>query len=119
MGNNLTLRARWAAVGAAVAITLGAGSFGIVRAAIDTGDKAVMVSIVPCRLVDTRTEPTTVGDRATPLGAETATFMVRGSNGDCAIPAGALSIVSNVTVVNPTAESFLTVFAADVPRPNA
>ena len=118
MENNLTLRARWAAVGAAVAITLGAGGFGIVRAAIDTGDKAVFVSIVPCRLVDTRPAPTTVGDRATPLGAETATFTVHGSNGNCSIPSTALSIVSNVTVVDPTADSFLTVCAADVQRPS-
>jgi hypothetical protein len=120
MGPKLGIhRARWAAIGAAVAVTLGAGGIGIVRAAVDSGDRAVFVSIVPCRLVDTRPAPTTVGDRATPLGAETATFTVHGSNGNCSIPSRALSVVSNVTVVDPTADSYMTVFAADVARPSA
>lgn len=113
-------RIRWAAVGAAVAVTLGAGGIGVVRATVASGERPIFVSITPCRLVDTRPAPTTVGTRATPLSpAETATFTVHGTNGNCNIPAGALAIDANVTITAPTSDGFLTMFPADAPLPNA
>lgn len=113
-------RSRWAALGAAVAVSLGAGGLGVVNATISSGTKAVFVPITPCRLVDTRPAPTTVGGRATPLNpGEIATFTVHGSNGNCTIPAGATSIATNVTVTAPTSDGFLTVFPADASLPNA
>jgi hypothetical protein len=82
-----------------------------------TGDVSSMVPIVPCRLLDTRA-PSTVGTRSTPLGAgETATFAVWGTNGNCTIPSTATGIAANVTTVNGTALSYLTVFPADTARP--
>ena len=48
------MRTRWAAIGAAVAITFGAGGLGIVSAAIGYGERTVYVPIVPCRVLDTR-----------------------------------------------------------------
>ena len=69
------LRVRWAAIGAAVAVSLGAGGIGIVNATISSGSKAVYVPIEPCRLADTRTGADNVGSRSTPLGARgTHTF---------------------------------------------
>jgi hypothetical protein len=113
-------RSRWAAFGAAVAVCLGAGGLGVVGATISSGSRSVFVQITPCRLVDTRPAPTTVGGRATPLNpGEIATFTVLGANGNCSIPAGATSIASNVTVTAPTSDGFLTLFPADAALPNA
>jgi YVTN family beta-propeller protein len=113
-------RARWAAIGAAVAVSLGAGGIGIVNATISSGSKAVYVPIAPCRLADTRPAPDTVGTKNTPIGPnQTHTFTVRGTNGNCTIPTGATAIVANVTAVGPTAQSFMTIWPADKPQPNA
>jgi hypothetical protein len=113
-------RVRWAAIGAAVAVSLGAGGMGIVNATISSGSKAVYVPIAPCRLADTRPAPDTVGPKNTPIGAgQTHTFTVRGSNGNCSIPEGATAVVANVTAVGPTARSFMTIWPADQPQPNA
>ena len=44
-------RTRWAAVGAAVAVTLGAGGVSLTQAAISDGPKPVFVTLdAPCRL---------------------------------------------------------------------
>ncbi|HWL42557.1 MAG TPA: hypothetical protein VNQ73_06400 [Ilumatobacter sp.] len=107
-----------AAVSAALATTL----FSIVPAVrAANSDPASFVPIVPCRLADTRPAPANVGTRATPLGEnEVVAFTVRGTNGQCTIPATASAIVSNVTAVNPTAASFVTLFPADAAtRPTA
>ena len=77
------------------------------------------VPIVPCRLVDTRSAAP-IGSRATPIGAsESVAFQVTGSNGGCVIPSTANGIASNVTSVNPTSRSYLTVFPADEALPLA
>jgi hypothetical protein len=110
------IRARWAAVGAAVAITLGAagiGGYGIVSADVSADNQSAFVPITPCRLVDTRPAPTTVGSRSVPLGpSETVTVTAHGSNGECtgssAIPSDAVGLATNVTAVGPTANTFLT-----------
>lgn len=84
-----------------------------------SGTQSSFVPITPCRLADTRVQ-TPVGTRATPIGAgETVTLQVTGSNGQCILPADATGIASNVTVVNPTAASYLTVFPADAAQPLA
>jgi hypothetical protein len=111
-------RSHWAAVGAAVAVVLGAGSVGIARATVSTGSKAVLVPIAPCRLADTRPGGDNVGPRAAPLGpGEVHTFTVHGTNGKCTIPTDATAVVANVTVVAPTADSFVTLWPADQGRP--
>jgi hypothetical protein len=110
-------RGRWIAVGGAVA-TVTAGGLGLAGAS--GGAATVFVPITPCRLVDTRPAPTTVGTRAAPLGpGEIATFQVHGSNGNCTIPTSAAAVTANVTIVAPTSDSFLSVFPADAARPNA
>ena len=99
------------ALGIATAIAIGATG---------GGTPSSLVPISPCRLVDTRPTPLTVGTRSTPIGAsQTVTFQVTGANGQCTVPSDATGIASNVTIVNPTASSYLTVFPADSTRPNA
>src|SRR3954451_3102879 len=114
-------RARWAAIGAAVAVSLGVGGVVVTNAAISTGERAVFVPIAPCRLFDLRPAPDTVGPRAAPLGpGETYTQPVRGANGLCNIPADATAIAMNVTAVGGTGGKFLKIWPSDVsPRPLA
>jgi hypothetical protein len=113
-------RVRWAAIGAALAVSLVAGGIGIVNATISSGPKAVYVPISPCRLADTRPGTDNVGLKNTPIGpGQTHTFTVRGSNGNCVIPVGATAIVANVTAVAPTAQSFMAIWPADKPQPTA
>jgi hypothetical protein len=70
--------------------------------------------------MDTRPAPLTVGTRATPLGpAETHTIAVIAVSGNCNVPVDATGVVMNVTAVDPTQPSFLTVFPGGVARPLA
>jgi acetyl esterase/lipase len=67
-------------------------------------------TVPPCRLADTR-------QTGSPLAAGTSrTFTVGGL---CGIPAEATAVSVNVTVVNPTAGGFLTLYPPDLPRPTA
>jgi hypothetical protein len=113
-------RARWAAVGAALAVAIGAGGgIAITNAAVSSGERDVFVPITPCRLLDTRAA-SQVGPRATPIGAsETYTQTVRGTNGNCTISPDAIAVAMNVTVVDGTAGSFLTIWPADAAKPLA
>ncbi|HEX2782457.1 MAG TPA: hypothetical protein VHN36_02655 [Ilumatobacteraceae bacterium] len=115
-------RSRWSAVGAAVAVILGAGVvMPSASAAVTTGNRSVFVPIVPCRLFDTRSgSDVNVGPRATPIGpGEAYTQPVTGTNGHCVIPTDATAISMNVTAVGGTASSFLTVYPADAAPPQA
>src|SRR5688500_1588003 len=107
-------RSRWAAIGAAVAVTVGSGGLMTASADISSGEKPVFVSITPCRVADTRPGTDNVGPRSVPLGAaETYAFAVRGTNGNCTIPADALGVAVNVAAVFPSAASFFTLFPSD------
>ena len=89
-------------------------------ATLQSGEKAVFVPIVPCRIMDTRPLPDNVGPRNTPIGAnETHTIAVLGANGNCTIPPDATALTMNVTAVGGTASSFLTVFPSGATRPVA
>ena len=114
------IRTRWAALGAAVAVSLGAGGVSLSQAAIGSGDKPVFIPIEPCRLIDTRPS-NQIGPRSTPLAPnETITLQVTGSTGECAgIPAEATGAAMNMTAIQPTAQSFLTVYPSDGTQPNA
>ena len=113
-------RTRWAAIGAAVAITLGAGGINLARATIGTGERTSFVAITPCRLADTRA-PDNVGPRNTPIGSDTTfTLTAHGSNGLCtspAIPTGATALSLNVTAVGPTDATYLTIFPTGATQP--
>ncbi len=110
-------RTRWTALGAIVAITLGAGGVGITNAVVDSGERTSFVPITPCRLADTRATEQ-VGPRNTPIGpGGTHTITAHGTNGNCTIPAGATALSLNVTAFNPTIETFLTVYPTGATRP--
>lgn len=119
MGASL-MRSRWAAIGAAVAVSLGAGGgLGWYANAADSSPSS-FISITPCRLFDTRPAPDNVGNRATPLtSAETFNRPVWGTNGSCTIPPTATGIAFNLTVPDPTVTGFIKVYPADAAAPNA
>ena len=114
------LRTRWAAIGAAIAVTLGAGGVGVSYATISSGERAVYVPISPCRLADLRPAPDTVGPRTAPLGpGETYTLDGWGSIGNCTLPSGAAALSLNVTALNATANTNLRFFPAGIAVPTA
>ncbi len=120
VSNHAAHRSRWAAIGAAVAVTLGSGGLLTTSASIGSGERGVYVPIAPCRLFDTRPAPDNVGPRNTKLGpGDTFVATVRGTNGNCTIPTDAVGLTMNVAIINPSSNSFLTVFPSDVPRPLA
>ena len=106
------IRSKWAAVGAAIAVSLGAGGIGITQATTSTGEKPIYLPIEPCRLADTRAE-FQVGPRSAPLGPnETYTLSGQGAVGDCTLPAESTALSLNVTAINATQPTFVTLFPA-------
>lgn len=89
-------------IGAALAISVGSG--GLMTASAETSDSSTsFVPISPCRLVDTRS--------ALALGAnQSLTFDAHGTQGDCVLPTSARALVVNLTAVEGSARSFLTLY---------
>lgn len=115
-------RARWAAIGAAVAVSVGAGGLGIANAAVDSGPKPVYQAITPCRLADTRPAPDNVGDKAGPLSAgENWVLDGWGDHGECTgvLPADTTALELNVTAIGATQPTFLTLYPAGAALPTA
>lgn len=82
-------------------------------------EDTTFVPLENCRLFDTR-PAFNIGPRDTPLGPdEVHQQQVTGPVGDCDIPANATGVALNVTVVEPTAASFLTVFPYAPAPPDA
>ena len=75
-------------------------------------EPSAFVSIDPCRLLDTRTA-TKIGPISTLGASTTRTATVWGTNGQCVVPATATAVAMNVTAVDGTASSFLTVWPSD------
>ena len=108
MASTANLRTRWAAIGAACAVTLGGGTFGIVQASVSSGDRAIYVPISPVRVLDTRSDVgvATIQD-ATPA-LLTVTGNIATTDGQQnVVPTGASSVVINVTAINPTSDGFV------------
>ena len=108
------LRTRWAAIGAACAVTLGGGTFGIVQASVSSGDRAIYVPISPVRVLDTRSDVgvATIED-ATPA-LLTVTGNIATTDGQQnVVPTGASSVVINVTAINPTSDGFVSLRPGD------
>ncbi len=115
------LRTRWAALGAAVAVTLGGGGVGLVSATRPAA-ATTFVPIVPCRVVDTRPQPEfNTGPRSAPLVAnENFDIAAVGNAGDCAaVPADAAAVSLNVTAIDAELPTFLTVYPTGAPLPDA
>lgn len=114
------IRTRWAAIGAAVAVTFGAGGIGIVSAT-QPNAAVTFVPITPCRVMDTRIE-SNVGPKTSPLGSgEVHTVNTTTNNtGNCTgIPTTASGVSLNITAVGATLPTFLTVWATGAAQPHA
>ena len=98
------LRARWAAIGAAVAVTLGGGGIFVANAA--TSVPSSVVTIDPVRILDTRTD---VGLPGPFVSAASQKLQVTGA----VVPADATGVLLNATVVGPTAAGFLSIRPGD------
>ena len=105
-------RSRWAAIGAAIAVTLGAGGIGITHATTDSGPMPIFKPLdAPCRLADTRPDPNTVGPRTTGIGpAETYDLDGWGTVGNCVLPSDTAALQLNVTAVGATEQTNLRFF---------
>ena len=123
MASSGKLRTRWAAIGAACAVTLGGGTFGIVQASVSSGDRAVYVPISPVRVLDTRA--------GTPISNGTLKVVVEGNinlpsgSTQVVVPVDASAVALNITVTEGQKNGqygFVTAFpctsATDTP-PNA
>ena len=114
-------RTRWAAVGAAVAVTLGAGGIGLVSATSPTGASTfVPLDAHPVEPQTPGPSPSSTSvNRSTPLG-EAETHDINANDGRCAgrIPAAATGLQLNVTALNATINTFLTIWPSGV-RPDA
>src|SRR5262245_18080875 len=71
-------------------------------------------AVAPCRVVDTRGANATNGGPALNPHA-TRDFSIRGN---CGVPASAAAVSLNVTIANPTAASWLSLWPSGSPRPN-
>ncbi len=102
-------RTRWAAIGAAIAVTLGSGGLIAVNAA--GGTPSAFVPVTPVRILDTRTGLALTGPFTSPDGRTLqVTGAVPSSAGTATIvPAGASAVVLNVTAVEPRAGGFVSV----------
>jgi hypothetical protein len=110
-------RSRWAAIGAAVAVTLGAGGLVATHAA---STPSVFVPVTPQRVLDTRFD---IGLTGTFTGGQSRTLDVTGAipvvqPGNTAgtatvVPNGATAIVANVTAVRPTSTGYVSVRPGD------
>jgi hypothetical protein len=116
--NSRLTRARWAAIGAAVAVSLGVGGTAMIHAATQpSGPASVLVPVVPCRLVDSRAA-TRIGDLTSALPAgSTVTLGAHGPHGQCDLPTDAVALDTNVTIINLTAPTYVTAYPAGVTRP--
>lgn len=105
------------ATGLAVAV-IAISTFQSWRADAAPGDDdATFVPTTPCRLADTRPAPDRVGTAGAFSSDDTKIFPAHGTNGDCTIPNDAVGLSLNVTALDATAPTFLTVWPdGDLPE---
>lgn len=112
------IRARWAAIGAAVAVTLGAGA-GVGWVAATSSPPSAFVSITPARILDNR-PGNDIGLAGPFVSADGRDLQVTGTvpttDGPAeVVPPGATAVTLNVTAVQPTAAGFISVRPAGTP----
>jgi hypothetical protein len=108
------MRSRWAAVGAAVAVTLGAGGIWAAHAVTASGTPAGFEPLTPARILDTRHG---IGAPLAPIGPnKEIVLQVTGVGG---VPADATAVVLNMTSADGTSGSFVTVYPDGETRPDS
>jgi hypothetical protein len=109
-------RTRWLALGAVIAIVIGAGGMNAALATISTGDRGAFVDVSPKRIADTRFNIGISGQLASgvpKLLKVTGSVPIAPSGSATVVPAGATAVVLNVTAVNPTRSGFVSVRPGD------
>ena len=109
-------RSRWAAAGAAIAVSLGAGGLLVAQAAPAPSGSTV-VTVTPVRILDTR-DPVNVGLSGPFVSAVSQKLKVSGSipttsGVKTVVPDGATGVLLNVTPVNATADGFIAIRPGD------
>ena len=109
-------RSRWAALGAAVAVSLGAGGMFVAQAAPGASESTI-VTVTPERILDTR-DPVNVGLAGPFVSAVSQKLQVTGSiatttGTKTVVPAGATGVLLNVTPVSATANGFISIRPGD------
>ena len=110
-------RSRWAAVGAAIAVSLGGGGFFLANAA-PAANESTIVTVTPTRVLDTR-DPVNLGlpgPFTSPASQKlqiTGVVPVAGGGTSTVVPTGATGVLLNVTAVSPTAAGFVSIRPGD------
>ena len=115
-GRGSMWRSRWAAVGAAVAISLGAGGI-VVSQAATVGSESGVVTVTPARILDTRAG-TDLGLPGPFVSAVSQKLQVTGAVPTATgtmtvVPVGATGVLLNVTSVRASANGFISVRPGD------
>lgn len=117
------LRIRWAAIGAAIAVTIGTGGLIGVNAA-QTDQSSTFVPVTPTRILDTRSSAK-IGDLTDGSTTElqvTGSIKTSANETKVVVPTGSTAVSANVTVVagetGPN-DGYVTVYPCDVKRPDA
>jgi hypothetical protein len=118
------VRVRWAAIGAAVAVTLGAGGLVGVGASSSSSADATLVPVSPVRILDTRAgDPVgNLTDGASITVQVTGVIPTVGQGTKQVVPAGAAAITGNLTMVGTQANAyggFATMYPCDTAKPDA
>ncbi|MEI7506270.1 MAG: hypothetical protein WCK23_05565 [Actinomycetes bacterium] len=110
------LRIRWAAIGAAIAVSLGGGVTLFAQAGTAPASSSTFVAVSPVRVLDTRDAVVLwAGPFATgvPHDVKVTGSIPTGAGTQTVMPAGSTGVVLNVTVVNSTADGYVSVRPAD------
>ena len=110
------LRIRWAAIGAAIAVSLGGGVTLFAQAETAPTSSSTFVAVAPVRVLDTRdafvlwTGPFVTG---VPHDVKVTGSIPTSSGTQTVMPTGSTGVVLNVTVLKSTADGFVSVRPAD------
>lgn len=110
------LRVRWAAIGAAIAVSLGGGVTLFAQAGTAPASSSTFVAVSPVRVLDTRDAvvlwagPFVTG---VPHDVKVTGSITTSAGAQTVMPVGATGVVLNVTVVNSTSDGFVSVRPAD------
>jgi hypothetical protein len=109
-------RSRWAAIGAAIAVSLGAGGMLVAQAAPGPAESTI-VAVTPERILDTR-DPNNLGLPGPFVSPIAQKLQVTGSvptatGPKVVVPTGATGVLLNVTAVGATANGFISIRPGD------
>jgi hypothetical protein len=117
------LRIRWAAIGAAIAVTIGTGGLIGVNAS-QNDQSSTFVPVTPTRILDTRSS-IKIGDLTDGSTTElqvTGSIKTSANETKVVVPTGSTAVSANVTVVAGETgryDGYVTIYPCDVKRPDA